>query len=88
MLIDYFEKNKSQRASCRQCRQLITDKMRGVEEVSNYGHREYRYYCVACSGEIIKQTKKDLQNLEQTLRVQVKNGGLDKGSGFAILNKV
>ena len=66
-MIDYFEITKSDRSTCQRCKNFITDKKRGVEEVSGYGHKEYRYFCIKCSGEIIKNAKKELQNLTQTL---------------------
>jgi hypothetical protein len=68
MMIDYFEVNKSQRATCKRCGQPITDHKRGVEETTGFGHKEYKYYCIPCSGEIIKSAKKELSRLEQSMR--------------------
>ena len=69
-MIDYFETSKSNRSTCRRCGEPITDKMRGVEETTGFGHKEYKYFCINCSGEIIKQAKKELQGMEEMLRFQ------------------
>jgi len=71
-MIDYFQINPSNRATCQRCKQFITDPKRGVEEGADFGHKTFKYYCLNCSGEIIKQTKKELQNLESSLNFQAK----------------
>ena len=71
-MINYFEVNKSKRATCQRCQQFITDPKRGVEESKSYGHKEYKYYCIKCSGEIIKQAKKELQSLEEVMNFHTK----------------
>ena len=71
-MIDYFEVNKSNRATCRRCHQFIEDKMRGMETENNFGHTEHHYFCIKCSGEIIKQSKRVIQNLEEAIRFQMK----------------
>ena len=71
-MIDYIEASKSKQAGCQRCHEYITDKMRGVEETAGYGHKEYHYFCIKCSGEIIKQVKKDLQTLEATIKFQTR----------------
>lgn len=63
-MIDYFQQNKSNRATCQRCKNFITDKMRGVEETTGY------YYCLKCCEERIQQAKKDLQSMEDSLRFQ------------------
>ncbi len=69
-MIDYFQEKKSQRATCRRCHKFITDKMRGVEETNGFGgFKEYRYYCLECCGKKIQEAKKELQNMEESLRL-------------------
>ena len=72
MCIDYFEQNKSTRATCQKCKEFITDKMRGVEESKNFGHKEYHYFCLKCSGKLIQEAKKTLQDIGMSLKSQLK----------------
>ena len=71
MPIDYFENSKSKTAGCQKCHCYITDKMRGVEETIDFGHKNYHYYCLKCSEEVIKQTKQELFNMEKVLKSQI-----------------
>lgn len=71
-MIDYFEVNKTEKATCQRCRQFITDKMRGVSETIAFGHKNYHYFCIKCSGEEIKKMKRELFNLEATIRSKAK----------------
>ena len=71
-MINYFETNPSHRATCQKCKQFITDPKRGVEVGVGFGHKTYKYFCLNCCGELIKETKRELQNIEVSLKVQAK----------------
>ena len=69
-MIDYFEDTKSNRSTCQRCKQFITDKKRGVAETISFGHKQKQYFCIKCSGKIIKEVKEELQGMEETLQEQ------------------
>ena len=70
-MLDYFEKTASNRSTCSRCKKTITDPKRGVAEGIGYGgYKTKKYYCLKCSGEVIKEAKKELQAMEETLNSQ------------------
>ena len=73
MPIDYLEANKSHRATCQRCRKFIEDETRGVKETIRFGHKQKQYFCIPCSGEVIKIAKKELQSMEASLKFHLTN---------------
>jgi len=63
-MIDEFEKAKSNRSKCSRCeKEIRKDEIRGIEYFTRDFELSQRYYCLECSGEILKETKKELDDL-------------------------